>query len=248
MSTKYLEKYVFRYVSVPSINKSFVYRWAVSGDFVFGEWLIKSKQHTLLQDYVRLLNGWCEWNNCSSEFTLAFRNYSFTHIKSSLFLAGHFIAAVSFLENGETHKAFDFFMQASKGVLTESFLVKFITPNAEYIDNNESIKQYYLKVIQMFEQHNALDYIIALANTAIVILDQNDSQMVFSATNFQLIYLQLFNYRRQCFNLSSSQTTCNWDITTKPITLLLTIPNPQGAKIACVSWLFVCSNKRDWIC
>lgn len=96
------------------------------------------------------------------------------------------------MENGETHKAFDFFMQASKGVLTESFLVKFITPNAEYIDNNESIKQYYLKVIQMFEQHNALDYIIALAQTAIVILDQNDSQMVFSTKSINAFLYNLF--------------------------------------------------------
>lgn len=101
-----------------------------------------------------------------------------------VFLTGHFIAAVSFLENGETHKAFDFFMQASKGVLTESFLVKFI--NAEYIDNNESIKQYYLKVIQMFEQHNALDYIIDLAKTAIVILDKNDAQMVFITAHLSM--------------------------------------------------------------
>lgn len=108
----------------------------------------------------------------------------FKHNKLFVFLAGHFIAAVSFLENGETQKAFDYFMQASKGVLTESFLEKYITPNAEYIDHTESIKQYYLKVIQMFEQHNALDYIIALAKTVIGILDPNDSQMVNSTKIF----------------------------------------------------------------
>lgn len=29
--------------------------------------MIGSCQHVLIQEYVRLLNSWCEWNNCSSK-------------------------------------------------------------------------------------------------------------------------------------------------------------------------------------
>lgn len=89
---------------------------------------------------------------------------------------GHFIAAVSLLENGETHKAFDLFMQASKGVLVEPFLRKIILNQLN--DDTESLTQYYLKVIQLFEQQSALDCVIELAKTAIGILDKNDPQLV----------------------------------------------------------------------
>lgn len=44
--------------------------WAVDGNFIFGEWLIGSCQHILIQEYVRLLNSWCEWNKYSREFNL----------------------------------------------------------------------------------------------------------------------------------------------------------------------------------
>lgn len=80
------------------------------------------------------------------------------------------------LENGESHKAFDLFMQASKGVLAEPFLKKIILQQLN--DDAESLTQYYLKVIQLFEQQSALDCVIELAKTAIGILDKNDPQLV----------------------------------------------------------------------
>lgn len=131
----------------------------MSGSFIFGEWLLGSCQHTSIQEYVRLLNSWCEWNNCSR----------------------HFIAAVSLLENGQTHKSFDLFMQASKGVLSESFLRRITIPRdnyAEDITQNQAICLYYLKVIQLFQQHSALNYVIALAKSAIGILNTTDPQLV----------------------------------------------------------------------
>lgn len=124
---------------------------------MFGEWLIGSCQHILIQEYVRLLNSWCEWNNCSR----------------------HFIAALSLIDNGETHKAFDLFMKAGKGVLSEPFLEKIILDgSADNFTHNRAMKQYYLKVIQLFEQHSALDYVIELAKAAIGILDKSDPQLV----------------------------------------------------------------------
>lgn len=44
--------------------------WAVDGNFIFGEWLVGSCQHILIQEYVRLLNSWCEWNKFSREYFL----------------------------------------------------------------------------------------------------------------------------------------------------------------------------------
>lgn len=145
------------------------FSWAVSGDFTFGEWLIGSCQHIVVQEYARLLNGWCQWNNCSR----------------------HFIAAVSLLENGESHKAFDLFMQSAKGVLTEPFLAQAIV-HQQSCTENEAMTQYYLKVIQLFEQHNALDHVIALAKTAIGILEPNDSQLV-------SFYMHVFLNHFECY-------------------------------------------------
>lgn len=48
-----------------SLPNHFMKRWAVDGNFIFGEWLIGSCQHILIQEYVRLLNSWCEWNKYS---------------------------------------------------------------------------------------------------------------------------------------------------------------------------------------
>lgn len=142
------------YLTVCSLSFP-IFSWAVSGDFTFGEWLIGSCQHILVQEYARLLNTWCQWNNCSR----------------------HFIAGVSLLENGEPHKAFDLFMQSAKGVLTEPFLAQAIV-HQQTCTENEAMTQYYLKVIQLFEQHSALDHVIALAKTAIGILEPNDPQLV----------------------------------------------------------------------
>lgn len=88
------------------------------------------------------------------------------------------MAAVSLLENGESSKAFDLFMQAAKGVLTESFLERIVHPQTQNddgdeaaMDDSETLAQYYLKVIQLFEHHSALDHVIVLAKTAIRVLD-----------------------------------------------------------------------------
>lgn len=88
------------------------------------------------------------------------------------------------LENGESAKAFDLFMQAAKGVLTETFLERIVQPQQQQRmdvdaaavvdaidDSSETLAQYYLKVIQLFEQYSALDHVIVLAKTAIRVLD-----------------------------------------------------------------------------
>ncbi|XP_053950472.1 nuclear pore complex protein Nup160 homolog [Anastrepha ludens] len=174
--------------------------WPVSFNFIFGEWLFGTCQHIIIQDYVRLLSNWCEWNICSRQFILA----------------------VSLLDCGESYKAYDLFLQSAKGVLREQFLTDKIlkgTPLAQRTDylatlgedgasdaldnniNNQVITQYYLKVIQLFEQHNALDHIISMAQVAIGLLDKSDSQLpMFQSIVFNN-HLQLEHYEEAYHSL-----------------------------------------------
>ncbi|XP_017480292.1 PREDICTED: nuclear pore complex protein Nup160 homolog isoform X3 [Rhagoletis zephyria] len=174
--------------------------WPVSFNFVFGEWLFGTCQHIVIQNYVRLLSNWCEWNICSRQFILA----------------------VSLLDSGESFKAYDLFLQSAKGVLREQFLTDKIlkgTPlaqRAEYLStigendggdaldtnvNNQVITQYYLKVIQLLEQHNALDHIISMAQVAIGLLGKSDSQLpMFQSIVFNN-HLQLEHYEEAYHSL-----------------------------------------------
>uniref|UniRef100_W8B7B0 Nuclear pore complex protein Nup160 n=1 Tax=Ceratitis capitata TaxID=7213 RepID=W8B7B0_CERCA len=176
--------------------------WPVSFNFVFGEWLFGTCQHIAIQDYVRLLSNWCEWNICSRQFILA----------------------VSLLDCGETYKAYDLFLQSTKGVMREQFLTDKIlkgTPLAkrtecvtalgeedggggDALDNtisNQIITQYYLKVIQLLEQHNALDHIISMAQVAIGLLEKSDPQLpMFQSIVFNN-HLQLEHYEEAYHSL-----------------------------------------------
>lgn len=145
----------------------------MSGNFIFGEWLMGSCQHILIQEYVQMLNSWCEWNNCSR----------------------HFILAISLLDNGEKQKAYKFFMQADRGVLNESFLIeKILKPYKNNITPNDAVAEYYLKVIQFFEQYSALDCIISLAKAATNILDRNDSKLAMFQSIIFSNHLSLGHY------------------------------------------------------
>uniref|UniRef100_A0A1B0B1N7 Uncharacterized protein n=1 Tax=Glossina palpalis gambiensis TaxID=67801 RepID=A0A1B0B1N7_9MUSC len=163
--------------------------WPVSYNFDFGEWLFGTCQHTLIADYVRLLNNWCDWNKSSRQFMLA----------------------VSLLDCGETHKAYDLFLKSAKGVIEEQFLIDKIlksTPYGNSFDNflddkteelqvkqaNQCMAQYYLKVIQLFEQYNALDHVINIAEAAICLLEKTDPQLPMFQSIIFNNHLQLEHY------------------------------------------------------
>lgn len=67
-------------------------------------------------------------------------------------------------------------MQAAKGVTTEPFLKDKILSSQD-ISTSEPKAQYYLKVIQLFEQYSAFDCVISMAQTAIGCLETNDAQL-----------------------------------------------------------------------
>lgn len=141
--------------------------WPISGSFIFPEWLLSSCQFLLVQEYVRLLNTWCEWNSSSRKFILA----------------------VALLEMGEIEKACDHFLRASNGILTDVFLANALL-NSNVMSGNNALIHYYLKVIKLFEEHNASDSIIEIAETAIATADVDDPNL---PTLHSIIFAQHLN-------------------------------------------------------
>lgn len=90
---------------------------------------------------------------------------------------------------GEAQKACDHFLRASGGILTDPFLIDALLKSDVPSDNNPLI-QYYLKVIKLFEEYNAADCIIELAETAILMADKNDSNL---PTLHSIVFTQHLN-------------------------------------------------------
>ena len=146
-------------LSVANYIERFI--WAISGRFIFGEWLADTQQNLLIEEYVRLLNKWCEYNSCSR----------------------HFILAMTFLDTGETQKAYDMFIESAKGVLSEPFLMKFVNAS-DYNSSNEIMAQYYLKVMRMFEKYEVYDCVISIAEVAIGTADKESQLAMFQSIIF----------------------------------------------------------------
>lgn len=77
---------------------------------------------------------------------------------------------------GEMQKACDHFLRASNGILTDVFLADLLR-GANITTGNNALIHYYLKVIKLFEEHNASDCIIEIAETAIAAADTDDSNL-----------------------------------------------------------------------
>lgn len=141
--------------------------WPVSGNFIFPEWLLSSCQFLLVQEYVRLLSTWCEWNSASRKFILA----------------------MALLEMGETRKACAHFLRASSGILTDSFLATSLLESSPSTESR-ALVLYYLKTIELFEQHSAADCIIELAETAITVAEKDDPNL---PTLHSIVFTQHLN-------------------------------------------------------
>lgn len=151
--------------------------WAISGRFIFGEWLAETQQNLLIEEYVRLLNKWCEYNSCSR----------------------HFILAMTFLDTGETSKAFDMFIESAKGVLSEPFLMHFVNAGS-CTTSNEIMAQYYLKVMRLFEKFEIFDCVIAIAEVAIGTADKESQLAMFQSIIFNN-HMQLKHYEEAYHSL-----------------------------------------------
>ncbi|XP_058790727.1 nuclear pore complex protein Nup160 homolog isoform X2 [Phymastichus coffea] len=154
--------------------------WPISENFLFPEWLLANCQFLVIQEYVRLLNGWCALNSASRKFILA----------------------ISLLEMGESYKASDNFLRASNGVMTDSYMSNLF--QMENFSKSKTIVKYYLKVIELFEQHNAQDIIIELAITAITVANKDDSNL---PTLHSIVFTQHLNLEHHieaynCLNIN----------------------------------------------
>ncbi|XP_037294626.1 nuclear pore complex protein Nup160 [Manduca sexta] len=129
--------------------------WAVSGGFEFGWWLARANQPRLVQNYVLLLEPWCEWNACSRQFILG----------------------LALLEMEDAEGAYAAFCKAAKGVSTEPFLRQLVAPRDQRLTHHQALVLYYLKVIKLFEIHDAGACVVRLAETAISIADSDDPNL-----------------------------------------------------------------------
>ncbi|XP_062543915.1 nuclear pore complex protein Nup160 homolog [Armigeres subalbatus] len=153
--------------------------WPVAGDFTFGQWLMQGEMHTFIEEYVRLLNSWCEWNNCSRNFILA----------------------KSYLMNGENAKALDLFPQSAKGIIKEPYLVNFTKPSdLSSVPPDELLSIFYLKVIRLFEHYGAYDCINVLAQIAIGTSVHSKQQAMFQSIDFSS-HMELGHYEEAYHSL-----------------------------------------------
>lgn len=165
-------------LSIANFIERFI--WAISGSFIFGEWLAETQQNLLIEEYVRLLNKWCEYNNCSR----------------------HQILAQMFLDTGETNKAFDMFIEASKGVLLEPYLMRFVNAK-EFSSSSEIMSQFYLKVMRLFEKHEIYDTVIDVAEVAIQKVDKESQLAMFQSIIFNS-HMHLRHYEQAYQSLISN--------------------------------------------
>lgn len=153
--------------------------WPVSGEFTFGQWLMQGEMHIFIEEYVRLLNSWCEWNNCSRNFILA----------------------KSYLMNGENSKALDLFPQSAKGIFSEPYLTAFTkSSDSVSVPPDEMLSLFYLKVIRLFEHFGAYDCINVLAQIAIGTSVQSKQQAMFQSIDFSS-HMELGHYEEAYHSL-----------------------------------------------
>ncbi|XP_038053213.1 nuclear pore complex protein Nup160-like isoform X2 [Patiria miniata] len=139
--------------------------WPISGSFLFPEFLMGKCQYTQLQEYIRLLNPWCDWN-----------------ISSRHFLLGHCL-----LNSGEPRKALTCFLKASHRIANEDFLLNKLLLTEE-LEGKKLDILYYLKVIRLLEQFSLPDLVISLANTALSVADDDDP-------NVPTLWSKVFKYQ-----------------------------------------------------
>nr|CAD7452802.1 unnamed protein product [Timema tahoe] len=119
--------------------------WPITSNFLLPEFLLVAGQYTLIQEYVRQLQGWCEWNNGARSFLLG----------------------SAYLALGERHKACDLLLIAAGQAFKDNFLLSKVIQLGPEQEGQDVMVLYLLKVIRMFEQLGYRDCAIVVANEAI---------------------------------------------------------------------------------
>ncbi|XP_059177377.1 nuclear pore complex protein Nup160-like [Physella acuta] len=128
--------------------------WPATDDTIFPEFLARTCQYLRLQEYVHILSPWCTWNEGSRAFFMG----------------------LSYLHFDEPHKAVNMFVDASDGVATEAFLSHKLLQTEE-VDHYKLQILYYLKIINLLEEHGLPDLVITMATEAINKADTEDPNL-----------------------------------------------------------------------
>ncbi|KAM9301868.1 nuclear pore complex protein Nup160 [Gastrophryne carolinensis] len=144
--------------------------WPGNPGFLFPECLMRSCQYTQLQEYMRLLQPWCQVNVGSC----------------------HFMMGQCYLVMGEGHKALESFCQAASEVEREDFLEKLI--HVEEGDAPSTARlQYYSKVLRLLEDKGLPELVIELASLAIAEAADDVTSQAALRTRIFKHYLDLEN-------------------------------------------------------
>ncbi len=142
-------------VLMPMMSISAQLLWPRCAVPTFQQFLLSASQHTPIQEYVRLLSTWCDWN-CHSR---------------------QFILGSALLNMGEPEKASDWMVHAAGGIAAgDRFLLSqlFSAEECATTQPDRLSVIYFLKVIELFEQSGHHDHVIELAQTAIDVCDPAD--------------------------------------------------------------------------
>ncbi|XP_076070000.1 nuclear pore complex protein Nup160 isoform X2 [Oratosquilla oratoria] len=158
--------------------------WPISRCFVFPEFLLSACQYSIIQEYVRLLQNWCEWNSSSRKFLMG----------------------MALLNQGEARKAYYWLIQAADGVITDDFLATSVIQVDENNQNHLKVL-YYLKVVLLFEQFNQPDLILEVIKTGVSVAAQDDP-------NLAVLYSLAFKYHLELEHYDEAFTalTANPDV------------------------------------
>lgn len=92
-------------------------------------------------------------------------------------------------------------MQCAKGVQQEAFLEKVILQSNADVTQSESSTQYYLRIIQLYEQYSSQDCVIQLAKAAIDELDSSSPQLAMFQSIVFTNHLNLEHYEEAYHSL-----------------------------------------------
>ncbi|CAH2326036.1 Hypothetical predicted protein [Pelobates cultripes] len=146
--------------------------WPSNPGFLFPEFLMKTCQYTQLQEYVRLLQPWCQVN-----------------LGSCCFMMGQ-----CYLVTGEGQKALECFSQAASEVEREEFLERLISVEDGEVSSVHRL-QYYNKVLCLLEDVGLPELVIQFANLAVV---EAGDDWKSQATLRTLIFKHLLDMENNC--------------------------------------------------
>ncbi|XP_067018107.1 nuclear pore complex protein Nup160-like [Acropora muricata] len=145
--------------------------WPSRQSALFPEFLLSTHQYLHLQEYANLICNWCD--TCQSSW--------------------HFLVGQSHLVLGEHHKALGYFRKAAKGIGSkDSLMMKVIQSDVE--DTESLLVLFYVKVMKLFEQFDAPEFVIRAAHIALNMALPDDPNICNLWSNIFKHHLELSHY------------------------------------------------------